>query len=90
MLEYDTINVFEGFDVNKTNPWKKIWYLSLLVFLRQKFQITAVSLQWLSWFNAKSYKLNYVVIVSAKKNNYRIHFWYMSKDDAINIMKTFI
>ena len=26
-----------------------------------------------------------VAIVSIKENDYRIHFWYMSKDDAINI-----
>ena len=30
---------------------------------------------------------NYVAVVSVKKNDYRIHFWYMSKNDAINIMK---
>ena len=30
---------------------------------------------------------NDVAIVSVKGNDYRIHFWYMSKDDAINIMK---
>ena len=29
---------------------------------------------------------NDVAIVSIKVNNYRIHFWYMSKDSAINIM----
>ena len=28
-----------------------------------------------------------VAIVSIKGNDDRIHFWYMSKDDAINIMK---
>ena len=27
-----------------------------------------------------------VAIVSIKENDYKIHFWYMSKDDAINIM----
>ena len=27
-----------------------------------------------------------VAIVYVKGNAYRIHFWYMSKDDAINIM----
>ena len=27
-----------------------------------------------------------VSIVSVKGSDYRIHFWYMSKDDAINIM----
>ena len=30
---------------------------------------------------------NDVAIVSVKGSDYRIHFWYMSKDDAINIMK---
>ena len=28
-----------------------------------------------------------VAIVSVNENNYRIHFWCMSKNDAINIMK---
>ena len=27
-----------------------------------------------------------IAIVYIKKSAYRIHFWYMSKDDAINIM----
>ena len=35
----------------------------------------------------KSMNFNDVAIVSIKGNDYRIHFWYMSKDDAINIMK---
>ena len=26
-------------------------------------------------------------LVSIKESDYRIHFWYMSKDDAIDIMK---
>ena len=30
---------------------------------------------------------NDVVIVYVKGNNYRIYFWYASKDDAISIMK---
>ena len=30
---------------------------------------------------------NDVVNVSVKGSDYRIHFWYMSKDDAINITK---
>ena len=28
-----------------------------------------------------------VVIVFVKENDYRIHFWYMSKDKAISVMK---
>ena len=29
---------------------------------------------------------NDVVIASIKGNDYRIHFWYISKDEAISIM----
>ena len=34
----------------------------------------------------KAMSFNNVAIVYAKGSAYRIHFWYMSKDDAINIM----
>ena len=30
-----------------------------------------------------------VAIASIKGNDYRIHFWYMSKDDAINFKEKF-
>ena len=32
---------------------------------------------------------NDVAIVSIKGNDYRIHFWYMSKNDAVNRMNNF-
>ena len=32
---------------------------------------------------------NEVAIASVRGNDYRIHFWYMSKDDAISIMHNF-
>ena len=34
----------------------------------------------------KAMSFNNIAIVYVKENAYRIHFWYMSKDDAINIM----
>ena len=34
----------------------------------------------------KAMSFNNVAIVYVKGSAYRIHFWYMSKDDAINIM----
>ena len=34
----------------------------------------------------KAMNFNNVAIVSVKGSDYRIYFWYMSKDDAINIM----
>ena len=34
----------------------------------------------------KAISFNDVAIVSIKGNDYKIHFWYMSKDEAISIM----
>ena len=35
----------------------------------------------------KATNFNDVAIVYVRENAYRIHFWYMSKDDVISIMK---
>ena len=35
----------------------------------------------------KARNFNDIAIVSVKGSDYRIHFYYMSKDDATNIMK---
>ena len=35
----------------------------------------------------KAISFNGVAIVYIKESDYRIHFWYMSKDDAVNIME---
>ena len=35
----------------------------------------------------KTMDFNDVAIVSVKESDYKIHFWYMRKDDAINIMR---
>ena len=32
---------------------------------------------------------NDAAIVSAKGSDYRIHFWYMNRNDAVNTMKNF-
>ena len=34
----------------------------------------------------KAMSFNNIAIVYVKRNPYRIHFWYTSKDDEINIM----
>ena len=34
----------------------------------------------------KAVSFNDVALVSVKGSSYRIHFWYISKNDAINIM----
>ena len=38
----------------------------------------------------KAMNFNDIAIFSIKENDYRIHFWYMIKDDAISIMSNSI
>ena len=38
----------------------------------------------------KAMNVNNVTIVSIKGNDYRIHFWYVSKDEASSIMQNSI
>ena len=44
-------------------------------------------MQWLYGLMQKAMDFNDVAIVSIKGSYFRIHFWYMSKNDAINIKK---
>ena len=39
--------------------------------------------------DAMNLNLNDVAIVSIKRYDYRIHFWYMSENDAIFLMTNF-
>ena len=40
----------------------------------------------MSWFN-KKLSLNDVAVASVKGNGGRTHFWYMSKDEALNLLE---
>ena len=88
MLEYDKVYIFEGTDVNKSNASKECDICHYWHFLNKNFNIYESYL-----FNGccdsvqKAMNFNDTDIVSVKGIDYRIHFWYISKDDAINIMK---
>ena len=87
MLEYDRIDISEGIDMNKANASKECdichyWYFKDIVFKYEPYLCNGYH-----DLMQKAMNLNNVYIVSIKGTDYRIHFWYMSKDDAINVMK---
>ena len=87
MLEYDRIDISEGIDVNKTNASKECdichyWYFKDIDFKNEQYLCNGCH-----GLMQKAINFNDVYIFSIKESDYRIHFWYMSKDDAINIMK---
>ena len=54
MLEYDRIDISKGIDVNKTSLSKECATFGILK--KCLFQAWSISLQWFSWFNAKSFE----------------------------------
>ena len=86
MLEYGRINISEGIDVNKINLLKKCdifhyWYFKDIGFKYEKYLCNGCH-----DLMQKAMSFNNVAIVYVKGNAYRINFWYMSKDDAINLL----
>ena len=86
MLEYDRLDILEGIDINKTNKSKECDICHYWYFLDKNFNYEPDLCNGGHDLMQKAMNFNDVAIVSIKGNDYRIHFWYMSKDDAINIM----
>ena len=66
---------------------KRTWYLSFLVLFRQRFKYELYLYNGCHDLTQKVVNFNDVTIVFVKGSSNGIHFWHMSKDDAINITK---
>ena len=86
MLEYDRIDISEGIDVNKTSLSKGCYICHYWFFKDIGFKNESYLCNGCHDLTQKPMSFNNVAIVYAKGSAYRIQFWYMSKDDAINIM----
>ena len=87
MLEQDRIDISEGTDVNKTNLSIECdichyWYFEDIGFKYEKYLYNGCH-----DLMQKAMSFSNVAIVYIKGSAYKINFCYMSKDDAINIMK---
>ena len=76
MLEYDRIDISEVIDIDKINKSKGCDICHYWYFLDKKYEK----------YYVMAMSFNDVAIVSIKGNDYRVHFWYMSKNDAIVLM----
>ena len=86
MLEYDTIDISGGIDVNKTNLLKEndiyyYWYFENIGFKYEPYLCNGCH-----DLMQKAMSFNNISVVYVKESAYRINFCYMSKDDAIKIM----
>ena len=86
MLEYHRIDISEGIDINKTSASKECdichyWYFKDIGFKYEPYLCNGCH-----DLMQKAMSFNDVAIVYVKGSAYRIHFQYMSKDDAISVM----
>ena len=83
MLEYDKIDISERIDVKKTNASKECDICHYWYFLSKNFNYEPYLCNGCHSLMKKAINFD-VDIVFVKEGSYRIHFWYMSKDDAIS------
>ena len=86
MLEYDRIDISEEIDIDKTNKSKECDICHYWYFLEKNFNYEKYLCNGCHDLKQKAMSFNDVTIVFIKGNYYRIHFWHMSKNDAIALM----
>ena len=86
MLEYDKIDISQGIDVNKTNASKKCGICHYWHFKNIGFKYELYLCNVCHDLMQKAMCFNDVAIIYVTGSAYRIHFWCMTKNDAISIL----
>ena len=86
MLYCNRIDVSEGIDVDKTNESSKCIILNYFYFRKVNFRFQPKVCDGCHDLMQKVMSFNDVAILYIKRNDYGIHFGYLSKEEAINIM----
>ena len=86
MLECGRINISEGIDINKTSASKECNICHYWYFLDKNYNYDPCLCNGCHDLMQKTMSFKNVAIASIKGNDYRIHFCYISKNDAITLM----
>ena len=84
-MEYDRIHVSEEVDVNKANASKRCGICHYWYFLDKGFKFEPSVCNGCHDLIQKTMNFNDFVIGFIKGSDYRTHFWFVSKDYAINM-----
>ena len=95
MLEYDKIDILEGIDLYKSSNSREcslchFWYFIVtfdeLGIRHKNFNYQKYLCDGCHDMSMKAVSIKNLAIAYSTGNAYRIHFWYMSKDDPISII----
>ena len=87
MLEYERIDMPEEIDGNKTKESHRCFICNYYYFLNINFRFQSKTCDGCHDLKQKAISFNDVAIVFVKGIDYRIHFWYTSKDEVTKILK---
>ena len=87
MLEYDRIDISEGIDVNKTSSSRECSLCHYYYFLDMNFNYQKYLCDGCHDMIMKANSMQNLAIAYNKVNAYRINFVFISRDDAINLIK---
>ena len=88
MLEYDRIDNSEGIDITQNKlVSRECWMCHFWYFIDKKFNYEKHLCNGCHEMNVKAVSMNNLAVVYAGGSAYRINFVFMSKNDAINLMK---
>ena len=86
MLEYGGIDISEGINTNKVSASKECNICHYCYFLVKNFNYEPYLCNGCHDLMQKAITFKNIAIVSIKGNDCRIHFCYISKNDAITLM----
>ena len=87
MQEYNRIEVSEGIDVNKADGQDECIICHHWYFLGINLRFDPKEFNGCHDLMQKAMNFNDVAIVFVEVNDYRIHFLYMSKDEAVSLLR---
>ena len=86
-VKYDRIDVYKGIDVSKTNGSREWIICHYWYFLVINFRFQPKVSNGCHNLMQTAVVFNDAPIFFVKGNDYRVCFWYTSKDEAINLFK---
>ena len=86
-MEYDKIDASEGIDTNKIGSLHEGIVYCYWYFLKIRFKFQPKVCDGCYVMTQKSISFDDAVIVTWKRRNYRIKFWSMTKNEAVDKMK---
>ena len=91
MLEYDRIDISEGIDTNKNiSTSKKCYLCGYWYFINKNFNYQKYMCNGCHDMSTKAISMHNLCIGYNNGNAYRINFVFMSRNDALNLIKNAI